>query len=179
VRGTVQVDVSGAGRAFAAMQARGANPAGLFRGLKRELHADLLDHFAAREGTDGRWPAWSTGHTSRRLARGGLRKLRGGKLGPRALTKRGERKLRNMLGRLKAAWDARVSRDSLVFESRVPWSGAHQRGATVGRGAVLPARPFMYASWEFVRHCARMLEAWVADPLDPVFAARKRARARR
>jgi len=63
---------------------------------------------------------------------------RSGKNGKRAITRH-----QRLLGRLASTLRAEVRRTSLSVGSIVEWAGAHNLGATVGRGAHLPARTFM------------------------------------
>ena len=45
----------------------------------------------------------------------------------------------------------------LAAVSKIAWAAAHQEGGTVGRGAKLPARPFMWMSQWFVSLALRKL----------------------
>lgn len=86
------------------------------RDLKKPLRDDQRDHAKAQEGPEGKWPK---------------RKL-GGR--------------RRVLGKLPAALKVGARSGLVYVESRVRWSGAHQDGGKVGRGAVLPERRFLWIS---------------------------------
>lgn len=86
------------------------------RELKKPLRADQRAHARDQAGPDGKWPK---------------RKL-GGR--------------RRVLGKLPNAVRVVARRGMVSAESRVPWSGAHQDGDKVGRGATLPARRFLWIS---------------------------------
>lgn len=53
-----------------------------------------------------------------------------------------------MLGKLGSSLRARVSKGLLVLESAVPWAGIHNEGGSAGKGASIPARPFLYLETE-------------------------------
>jgi phage gpG-like protein len=42
----------------------------------------------------------------------------------------------------------------VVVESRVPWSGIHNRGGAAGRGAQIPPRPFLEVTQDGARALA-------------------------
>lgn len=94
--------------------------ADIARDLKKPLRADQRDHARQQEGPDGKWPK---------------RKL-GGR--------------RRVLGKLPAAIKVTARGSMVSAVSRASWSGAHQDGAVVGRGARLPARPFLWLSNELL-----------------------------
>lgn len=96
-----------------------ADPRALSRGvraLKRPLREDQRDHARKAEGPDGRWAA---------------RKL-GGRRRP--------------LGRLPGAVKTVVTADAVSVISKARWSEAHMTGATVGHGAKLAPRVFLWVS---------------------------------
>lgn len=49
-----------------------------------------------------------------------------------------------LLGKIASSFKLTVENGTLVYGSTIPWSGAHNEGATVGNGADLKARPFAY-----------------------------------
>jgi phage gpG-like protein len=49
-----------------------------------------------------------------------------------------------ILGRIAGSIHSTIKNGTLNIESRIPFSEAHNAGATTGHGAHLPARPFLY-----------------------------------
>jgi phage gpG-like protein len=107
-----------------------------FRDERKPLRADQRDHAKRRQGPDGSWPA---------------RVVTPGK--PR-------RKRRRLLGRLPGAVSIAASADAVRAVSKVPWSGVHQHGGRVGRGARIPARTFLYFSPDYLRAMAERFAAY-------------------
>lgn len=48
-----------------------------------------------------------------------------------------------VLGKIAASINVKVSKGTLVLASKIPWAGAHNEGDTVGKGSHLPARTFL------------------------------------
>lgn len=48
------------------------------------------------------------------------------------------------LGKIAGSIASSIKAGTLTVESKAPWAGAHNDGATVGHGAKLPARPFLF-----------------------------------
>jgi len=98
--------------------------------LKKPLREDQTNHKRAQSGPDEAWPARSPETIARA---------------------HGKRKLpRTMLGRLPAAVSYKATPSALTGTSKVRWSGAHQEGETVGHGAHLPRREFLWISDEMM-----------------------------
>lgn len=58
---------------------------------------------------------------------------------------KGKRKIeQRLLGKLASSLEATVSGGTLVVRSKVPWAGVHNDGGNAGRGASIPARPFLF-----------------------------------
>lgn len=121
------VDVS---RVTAAFQSA-AHPAAIVavaRALRKPVREDQRNHARAQEGPDGAWPARKSGGR------------------------------RRILGRLPGAIRMEVRGPVIAAVSKVAWSGAHQDGPTrVGRGAVVPARQFLWLSAEVLALAERSL----------------------
>lgn len=49
-----------------------------------------------------------------------------------------------LLGRIANSFRIDWDKSSWTMASSIPWAGAHNEGATVGHGAKLPARPFLF-----------------------------------
>jgi phage gpG-like protein len=131
------VDIADVERGLAAMEHRSRTLGPVFTGLKKPLRDDQREHKKAKSGPESPWAprAESTKH-------GGTRKL-----------------ARSLLGRLPSAVKYSSTPLSVVAESRVGWSEAHQEGATVGHGARLPARPFLWLSDKLLDIAAEALVA--------------------
>lgn len=98
-----------------------------FREVAPLARDDQREHAQRQEGPDGKWAPRDPDTNARR-----------------------PRKRRRVLGRLPGAIKVRVHADAVEIESRVAWSDAHQKGGTVGNNAVLPERPFLWWSEEFL-----------------------------
>jgi hypothetical protein len=48
-----------------------------------------------------------------------------------------------LLGKIAQSIVQTAERDSLTFESKIPWAGVHNKGGKVGRDADVPARTFL------------------------------------
>ncbi|MGB0972350.1 MAG: phage virion morphogenesis protein, partial [Mycobacterium sp.] len=100
---------------------------------------DQRDHQRAQRGPSGPWPPLATS------------------------TRRGRSGRSGMLGGLPGAIRTRATADSLTISSLVPWAAAHQEGAVVARGHILPARPFLYFSDGFVDDIEEDLGIYIAQ----------------
>lgn len=118
-----------------------------FREVVPNARADIRDHQKQSEGSTKKWPARSPASIARakRMSRPRRRKST----------------TRRLLGKLPQLNRAFVDNDGLKLRNRVPWSRAHQLGAQVGNGAVIPAREFWYWSRDFPRTVERQLRAAV------------------
>lgn len=112
-------------RAFNTLRRPDLRPA--WKEARQPLRADIASHRNQQRGPDGPWPARSS---STRLRSSSKRKSRP----------------RRMLGKLPTALTMKSDRRRVAMVSRVPWSKVHQDGGTAGRGARIPARPFLWAS---------------------------------
>ena len=113
----------------------------LFRALKRPMKDDQRNHQKLKMGPDGPWPARSK-----------LTKERGRfkRKGASGVTTR-KRLAPNLLGKLSTSISLASSARNVIAASKIPWSMVHQEGGKVGRGSVLPARPFMWMSEDFLK----------------------------
>lgn len=149
------LDASSAFAGLDRMAKQGRSLGKAFRILKPDLRADQKDHAAKAAGPDGAWAPRATG-TSGRLTRGSRRYL--GK------TRR--KSTRRPLGRLVTQVTYMASNAGVFATSRVPWSGVHQEGGRVGRGAVIPARPFLWLSDRIVERASEVLARIVAYAME-------------
>lgn len=107
------------------------------RELKELVIEDQRDHAKRREGPDGAWKPRAL-PTIRKMRLQGIRRRPLGKL-------------------LGAGVSYRANRAGVVGESKVAWSGVHQDGGRVGRGATVPARPFLWLSQKLLEVGERLL----------------------
>lgn len=152
----------------------------VFSAVQKDLREDIREHFARTLAEEGPWPGWSRATMDRFLAE---RKSVGpGPYSPAyrrrvhaklanvkrsgALTKRAERRTHNLLGRLKIALGLKIERTYIEARNLVAWAGAHEFGGTVGHGATLPQRSFMWASEGLVDHFRDLLLAHVLKGWD-------------
>lgn len=128
------VDMRDVERGLAGLLRAGRDIAPLLHELKKPLRADLRAHQRERRGPDGPWPG-PAAETVRKRGR----------------TKSGRRRRARDLGKLPGQVSVSVQGgDTLVAKNRVAWARVHQEGGTVGQGAELPAREFMYFGDEFL-----------------------------
>jgi phage gpG-like protein len=122
----VEVDTRAVDRAIDEMLRAGRNLGPAFRQAKPIMRADQREHAKRKEGPDGRWPARAPAS--------------------RSYSKGKRRRTRKLLGKLPIATTYAATSTGIRAYSRVPWSGVHQYGGRVGRGANVPARPFLWIS---------------------------------
>lgn len=162
----LQVDLTGVDAELRDIDRRANDLRPVFRVIRRDVNEELKEHFERGEGPAGDWPAWSQATTEKFLGRLDSRGRRENvyNRGARAgqLNRRGMRRALNMLGRLKSAWDFQMDRTTLMATSRVPWSGVHQDGGKAGRGARVPARPFMWITQGLQARAASLIARYVA-----------------
>lgn len=135
------VDFGDALKGIAAMAQRNVLAPALKK-LKAPMRLDQKEHARAKAGPEGGWSPRATSSEARR----------------RNLPKRPSK----LLGRLPTAVSYKLEGTTLVGESRVAWSGVHQAGGTVGHGARLPARPFLWISDKFLGVAVETLGSTVA-----------------
>jgi phage gpG-like protein len=132
---TITVDIGAVEKSFDALDARGHHLGQAFRVIKTEMRADQKAHASQQQGPDGSWPARAAS-TIKHLGRS----------------------KRKLLGRLTSAVTYKATADGVTAVSRAPWSGSHQEGDTVGHGAKLPARPFLWISDELAVRAILVIE---------------------
>jgi phage gpG-like protein len=132
-------------RLFDAMERRGKSPGAAFRKIRPHMQRDQREHAQRREGPEAKW-AQRAPSTLAKFKRG----------------KTGRRLVRRPMGKLPGAVTYSASDKGVFGRSRVRWSGAHQEGARIARGNVLPARPFLWISDGLRRIAARLLADFTA-----------------
>lgn len=134
-----RVNLSLVNRALNTLRKPDLRPA--FKLARKPLRDDIRDHRRKRQSPGGSWA-------------------------PRAASTRvraaGAKRSRPLLGKLPTALATKVSRQSLRSISRVPWSDVHRTGGTVGHGAKLPGRDFLWASGQALGAIAGLVSAHLA-----------------
>ncbi len=120
-----RVDLGPLDRVLNALRKPDLRPA--WNEAKKPLRADIADHRNRQKGPDG---SWAPRASSTRLRSAGKRRGRP----------------RKILGKLPTALITKSDRRKIAMASRVPWSEVQRSGGTVGHGARIPARNFLYAS---------------------------------
>jgi phage gpG-like protein len=147
---TASVDLTQVMRSLARAAKAGKDLRPVWKAMRPLLKADLADHAQKQQGPDGAWPRRAASSTAKIIgATGGLVRLRGGRSGPMRMRKRTLRRLSQpMLGRFRLpnTYQWSMTGQALRATSRVEWSGIHQEGGRAGRGALIKARPFAWAS---------------------------------
>lgn len=141
----LSLDEREAEKLFRDMAQRGHSPGEAFRKIRPHMRKDQRDHAARREGPEASWPKRAPS-TMQRMKRSAT----------------GRRIVRRPLGKLLTAVTYTASNEGAFARSRVDWSGAHQHGARIARGHVLPARPFLWISDHLTRVASRLLADYVA-----------------
>lgn len=143
------------------MRAHRGSFAPVYRELKRPLRADLSLHAQRERSESGKWPhrAPATGERYERRV-GQSQRVRGGGAGPRR-RKLIRRRSKKILGRLPAATTFRATHGALQAISKVPWSAVHNEGGRVGRGARVPARPYLFISDRFAGYAVERMAEFV------------------
>lgn len=131
------------------MRERGKHLTRVMREIKPDMRADQRDHAKARSGPESKW-APRAKSTIERFGR----------------SKTGRRLSPRPLGKLLSAITYTAGRSGVVAESRVSWSGIHQWGGTAGRGAKIPARPFLWLSASLVANAAAKVRDYVLAGFD-------------
>lgn len=119
----------------------------VFAPILKALRADIREHFRAHQGPDG--GAWQplAESTKERYA-AGKRYKRGARKG--IPLKRVQKRVANVLGRLKSAIGYSIFPKYLEGRALPQWAGVHEYGGAAGHGARIPQRSFMYASEDVV-----------------------------
>ena len=139
-------------RGLRAMARAGKSRAGL-QALKEPMKQDQRDHAKAQEGPEGKWAPRAPSSVERAKkgrGAGSKRRMRGP-----------NRKLLASLPRRTI--QVKVQARRIIAVSKVPWAGVHQHGGRAGKGSVIPARPFLWLSQEFLEKAQAMLLARVAQ----------------
>lgn len=128
------VDIGDVEDGLSAMERRSKQLGPTFQSLKAPMRDDQKEHAKQKVGPDSSWPPRlpSTIASHKKLPR-------------------------KLLGRLPTAVSYKATGYSVTAESLVKWSLAHQEGGTVGRGARLPARPFLWISDKLLEVAAEAL----------------------
>src|SRR5690606_27038072 len=124
-------DMRAVERSMAALERRARDARPLYQELKPAVRADQRDHGRRQQGPGGRWARHDPDTRSRRPRR------------------------RRVLGRLPPAVQYSAQPDGVTARSRVRWSAIHQDGGTAGKGARIPARPFLWFSPQFLADARR------------------------
>lgn len=140
----LSLDAREAEQLFRAMSQRGHAPGAAFRKIRPHMRKDQREHAARREGPETSWAP---------RAPSTIAKFKRGKTG-RRLTRR-------PMGKLLTAVRYAASDRGVFGMSRIWWSGAHQHGARIAGGHVLPARPFLWISDHLTRIASRVLGEYV------------------
>ena len=72
-----------------------------------------------------------------------------------------------MLGsRLPQSFKSKIRNGTLTRSSDIPWAGIHNEGGKVGRGAEIPARPFLFWDEDDMTKLAEILKRHLADAAE-------------
>jgi hypothetical protein len=142
------------------MNRAGGDMRPVWKALRPLVRADVNEHFAQREGSSSGWPGYAASTLLRIKESKGIVRKRGKRRGQ--LTRKGERRVGNMLGRIKSAWLFRSTGTEWIMTNRVPWSDVHQQGGTAG-GSSIPKREFAWVSEKTIEVAAELMQAHVME----------------
>lgn len=126
---SVHIDLGDVDKGLDAMARRSVLHAALLD-IKLPMRTDQKEHAKAKTGPEGSWaPRAASTMAARAKAR-----------------KSGRKFPSRLLGRLPTAVSYRVTANAVIAESRIGFSEIHQDGGTAGKGARIPARPFLWIS---------------------------------
>lgn len=139
---SIEMDLRDVEKAFRSLEYRLSRQGAVFESLKKPAKADQRQH-RGRDMDGGSWRGRAPSTVKRYAEYSAQGKPR----------KKGapKRKPRQLLGRLVTGVSTKADSGGLALISKIPWSGVHMDGGTVGHGAHLPARPFLYFSIGFLR----------------------------
>lgn len=165
----VKINLTDVDKAIAESKALARELGRVFRALKPWAKRDQLDHAALTQGPDGPWPVRARATLERRQQRSRVvvtrrqttRARKGGGAGASIVTRQ---RATWPLGTLPKSIRYRAERDALRASSGIEWAQAHIDGATVGRGAKLPARNYLWFSDPFLDMVAASIEDFVIAP---------------
>jgi len=135
----IRLDLEDIYDGFDAMKRQARNLTKVWQKLEPVAKRDQHEHARLQEGPDARWKPIAKTTRGQRLRSRRKAAAKRGKRIPKRVT-------RKVLGKLPKAISIRFNRDTFLTISKVPWSAAHQEGATVGRGVQLPKREHVYFS---------------------------------
>lgn len=141
-----KVDDRDVRRGLLGLKRRGKNMRSVFVRLKKPFRDDIRGFQKRRMGPDGAWAPRAASTKERDKGAKTVGGKKGGKKGKRFR----RRRKRDLLGVLPKAVSIKTLNKGFRAEAKVPWASVHHDGGTVGNGAVLPARPFLFFSESFL-----------------------------
>jgi len=153
----VKLDFSEVTQAHKRLSRAGRNLKPVWRKSAPLWKKDIRAAMKKREGPDGKHP---------RHAKATLAKKRQQRSSPTG--KKWKRKMaRGMLGKLWAPLTLTYNREAMRLVSKISWAGAHQEGATVGRGVSLPERTHIYVTAPVLDYVLKLInrrlkKAWLS-----------------
>lgn len=130
--------------------------ASVFRRLRPHMIEDQKQHAQREEGPDGAWAPRAPATRERKRVFRQTKKKKGA-VEATYFTVNGT------LGALPELVVARATGFTVFVKSMVRWASVHQEGGTVGRGSVIPARPFLWVSDELAQRAQKMIADFVMD----------------
>lgn len=148
------------------VEARARQLAMVFRALRRPLIADLNAHAERESSPEGKWPKRSAS-TERELGRRrsvfvSTTRTRKTKRRKAQVTKAAVR-FNTILGGLPSTTVVRAKNFQVEAKNPVPWAHVHQFGGRVGKGAIVPERPFVFISDQVAEAASNAIADYVAD----------------
>lgn len=140
---TMRLEMGEVEEALREMVRRGQDLKPAMKIIRREMREELLDNAMNGVGPDGPWAPRAPSTVAAR--------------------RKGSGRAKRLLGRLPSVVQYTHDNARVTATSRARWSGAHQEGSTVGRGARLPARTFLWISDNLLQVSKRVLERFLIN----------------
>jgi len=156
-------------RGLELMEGRRKSLVRVFRKLRPVLRDELRAAADGQSSPEGSWPRRARSTEDKVEKRASThtftRKHKKPKIGPRRV-ETSTRKMTGLLGKLPETVATRTRGGmfaALIGESKIEWAGVHNAGGVVGRGSVIPARPFVFLSPAFKQRAAIDISKFVAE----------------
>lgn len=169
----VRVNLKDVEDGIAAMKAAAGEMRRVMVALKPFARKDQESHAIARMSSTGPWPARARTTLDKVEKRSRLvvvktqttrrkRNAAGNLTGGAKIVTR--KRATEPLGSIPKSVRLRARADELIGDSTIGWAGAHNKGATVGRGSRIPMREFLWWSPPFVELAVNAIEDYVIIP---------------
>lgn len=152
-----RIDERDVQRGLNKMLRAGKNLSPVFRALKKPFKTSIKQEARAMRGPDGGWAKRKDSTKNRDRFKKTTTRKKTGK------SKTSRRRKGRILGRMPNANFLQPGRKSFKATSKIAWSGVHQDGGKVGKGAILPKRTFLWFTEGFLSVTERAVAQHLVD----------------